>query len=227
MSFFREHRLGIFKRNSKAENGKDFSVFEHVINRLPRQSLTQMKTRRERVCVIYARPELHAARNLYEFVELVLKRLCRAGHFGLNWRFIGLGCLSQLPPVDLGGGHRLEFVQKMSEEDYRNLAASIDLGISLMYAPHPSVMPFELCTTGAIVVTNTFENRPKEFFDAISRNIIAAEPALEALETAIMKALDRVEDFEFRWKSAYMPASRDWAQTFSDEFMFPIGNVLR
>jgi hypothetical protein len=227
-SYFRKHGHGIFKRIPEAQETKDYAVFEHVINRMPRQSLIDMKTRRERVCAVYARPEPHAARNLYEFIELVLKRLCRAGRFGPDWRFIGLGSLSQLPPVELGGGHRLEFLQKMSEENFRNFAVSIDLGISLMYSPHPSIIPFELCTTGAIVVTNTFENRQKDFFAAISPDIIAIEPTLDALEAAIENALDRVEDFEFRWSNTYEPASSDWSQTFSAEFIeSTIGNVLR
>ena len=227
VSFFRNHKLGIFKRDANAIEGKEFAVFNHIINRLPRQPLKEMQTRRDRLCVVYARPEAHAERNLYEFVELSLKRLCRAGRFGPHWRFVGLGCLSQLTPVDLGSGHWLEFIEKMPEDDYQNFAASIDLGISFMYAPHPSVVPFELATTGAVVVTNTFENRSKDYFAEISANIIAVEPTLHEVVAGIEQALDRVENFQTRWKNAYSPPPKDWSSTFDEKFIeSTIGNVL-
>lgn len=226
--YFRAHGHGIFKRNQDAQEGKDYAFFDHVINVLPLQTLAEMATRKDRICAVYARPEGHAARNLYEMIELALRQLCRSRRFGPMWRFIGLGCLTKLPPVDLGGGHKLEFFQKMPEEEYTTLARSIDLGISLMYSPHPGVVPFEFCSTGAVVVTNIFENRPKEFFARISSNIITCEATVISLVAAIEGALDRVEDFQARRENAYRPPSLDWSATFSEKFILStLGQVLK
>lgn len=217
--FFQKNRLSIFKANPGARENRDYARFDHIINVLPNASAPELAGRSERVCAIYARPEGHAARNLYEFVEIALRRLCTAGRFAANWRFVGLGCLTPLPPVNLGGGHQLKFVQKMPEEDYVRFVRGLDLGISLMYAPHPSVVPFEFATTGALVVTNVFENRPADYFQALSANFIACEPTIDAVAGAIEAALARVEDFEARVAAAYRPERRTWADVFGPAFL--------
>lgn len=218
-SYLRQHGLGLFKKKPDAKERSDYLVFEHVINLLPAQTLQEMRTKEERLCAIYARPEGHAARNLYEFVELALEQMCSENNFGPNWRFVGLGGLTEMPPVDLGGGHQLEFKQKLSEQEYVNYARSIDLGISLMYAPHPGVVPFEFCTTGAIVVTNTFHNRPADFFEAVSGNFVTCEPNLESLIAALQIALVKVESFEFRAANLFRPPRATWATTFDKSFL--------
>ncbi len=211
---FAAERLGLFKGAPAAEEGRDYATFEHVINRLPSQSASDMRTRRSRTCAVYARPEGHASRNLYELAELALKELCARGVFDERWSFTGLGCLAPMPPVELGGGRRLEFVPKMTEEAYTGFVRQLDLGVSLMYAPHPSVIPFEFATTGAMVVTNTFSNRPADWYAAFSDNIVPCEPTLPAVIAAIEAAVARVEDFDARAACALLPANADWPQVF-------------
>ena len=194
-------------------------MFEHVINRLPSQSALQMRGRDERRCAIYARPEGHAARNLYELAEMALKELCGRGAFDDRWTFTGIGCLTPQPAVDLGGGHVLEFTPKMSEEAYTGFVRSLDLGVSLMYSPHPSVVPFEFATTGAMVVTNTFCNRPADWYAGISRNIVPCEPTLPGVISALEHALGRVEDFDGRAQNTLLPANADWPQVFDSVFL--------
>ena len=217
--YFAAEDLGLFRGKAHARAGEDYAVFEHVVNRLPGQTAADMAARATRSCAIYARPEGHAARNLYELVEIGLKRLCAAGRFDARWSFTGLGCLAPTPPVDLGGGHRLEFTPKLDGEAYARLVGGLDLGISLMYAPHPSVMPFEFATTGAMVATNTFSNRPQGWFAAVSRNIVAGEPTLDGVTGAIAAALDRVEDHAARAAHAYAPPAADWPQVFDAAFL--------
>ena len=217
--FFAAEDLGLFRIKAHAQVGEDYAVFEHVVNRLPGQSAGDMRARATRQCAIYARPEGHAARNLYELVELALKELCAAGRFDARWSFTGLGCLAPTPPVELGGGHRLQFHPKMGEEAYGKLIRSLDLGISLMYAPHPSVMPFEFATTGAMVVTNTFSNRSPAWFEGVSRNIVAGEPTVPGVVAAIEAALLRVDDYDSRAANAYTPPVADWPQVFDAAFL--------
>ncbi len=217
--FFAAEDLGLFRAKAHAQEGSDYAVFEHVVNRLPGQDAAAMRARTERTCAVYARPEGHAARNLYELAELALKDLCRRGLFDARWRFVGLGCLAPQPPVELGGGHRLEFVPKMAADAYGALVSRLDLGVSLMYAPHPSVMPFEFATTGALVVTNTFSNRPASWFERVSPNIVPGEPTLPGLVAALKRALDRVDDVEARAAGVLQPRTASWSEVFTRGFL--------
>ncbi len=225
--FFFNERAGVFKTKAWPSERRDYAVFEHVIHRLPSQGADQMRARSGRTLALYARPEGHACRNLYELAELALMTLCAKGRFDARWRFVGLGSLTPVPPVDLGGGHCLTFAPKMAEEAYRTFVRDLDLGVSLMYAPHPSVIPFEFATTGALVVTNTFSNRRPEWFARLSSNILACEPTLPALVAALEAALDRVEAYDERVAGTLIPTVSDWPQVFDTAFLdATVGRLL-
>ncbi len=217
--YFRTHRIGPFGEPTLPVEWQDYVTFEHRINRLPRESALSMAGRTRRLLVLYARPEHHANRNLFELGVLALQNLARDGAFGREWSFVGIGALSELEPIELGNGHRLVLQQRTSEEDYVGLMSSLDIGISLMYAPHPGVVSFELATTGALVVTNTFENRTKDELVAISRNIVPCEPRLSDLERSIREALKRVHAYETRARDAYEPTDASWDEIFSEDFV--------
>jgi len=229
VDYFKQHRIGLFGRDEVPVEGKDYAVFEHLITPCPLARPEEMAKRKVRTCAVYARPEGHAARNLYELIEIALRDLCAAGHFDSKWRFVGLGSLKQHPPVALGRGHQLEFIPKMSEIDYFNFVSSIDLGISLMYAPHPSVVPFEFATTGALVVTNTFENRSPEFLKSISANFETTPTNIDGLKHAIERAVERVPAFDQRYQNAYRPIASSWGNVFNptsiEQMLRPVGMV--
>jgi len=221
LNYFRQNRLGIFasRQGASREAASRHVVFEHKVNQLPLQTAAAMRARRSRVMAIYARPESHAARNLFELVVIALQDLCEAGVFGREWSFVGLGALSEMPALRLGGGHELHICPKMSEADYIRCMGSLDIGISLMNAPHPSVVPFEFATSGALVVTNVYENRSEAQLRAISANIVPCQLQLRALSDAIRRALGRVDDFEARHRNALRVGSRGWSDVFSDAFV--------
>ena len=79
----RMSRRSIFRDVPDAEEGLHYCVFEHVLTKVPRQTRKQMSERTVRNCVVYARPEDHAARNLYEIAEVALSNVCAASHFVL------------------------------------------------------------------------------------------------------------------------------------------------
>jgi hypothetical protein len=217
--YFRRHGIGIFGGDREPEESRDFAVFEHRINRLPSQTAASMSARTRRVLALYARPEKHAARNLFELALIALQNLCRNGTFGEEWSFVGLGALSELDPIELGRGHRLVVYKRTSEEEYINLIGSLDIGVSLMYAPHPGVVAFEFATAGALVVTNTYENRSAADLRALSENIVPCEPSLADLERAIVEAVGRVHDYEARVRDTFRPERNEWDEIFSPEFV--------
>jgi hypothetical protein len=219
LAYLERHAIGVFGQPRPAQPRRDYAVFEHKVNILPAQTAGAMAARSRRVLAVYARPEAHAGRNLFEMALIALQELCARGVFGPQWSFIGVGALSNLPPVPLGGGHELVLKQKLPEDEYRRMMGAMDIGISLMYAPHPSVMPFEFATTGALVVTNTYENRSAAQLRAISGNILPCELTIDSLCAAIEAALARVPDTAARALNAYRPDAESWDQIFAPPFI--------
>jgi hypothetical protein len=218
--YFRDRSIGVFSPNAKLN--KRYSVFNHKVNRLPSGTVASMKGRTERLLALYARPEGHAARNLFEIALLALRGACEAHEFGPEWRFLGLGALSDLQPINLGGGHSLHLEQKLSEEDYVKRMSTLDIGISLMFAPHPSVVPFEFATTGALVITNTYENRSRDDLTRICKNFVPCEPSVEGVRGALREAVARVEHFEARCRDIYEPPHASWREVFSSAFIHEV-----
>ena len=215
--YFEAHGVGAFAGASPAESR--YVTFQHRIIQLPRQTAESMAARATRTLVLYARPEGHAARNVFEIAVLALQRLCRASFFGPEWRFEGVGALSSLPPVELGGGHQMTLREKQSEEAYQSMCGGMDVGVSLMYAPHPSVMPFEFATTGALVVTNTYENRSAAQLEAICGNIVPCDLSIESVMAAIQTAVGRLGDVEAREARALVPNTGGWQDIFNPTFV--------
>jgi len=221
-TFFVAHAIGVFGALKKPKAGRDYTVFEHRINQLKRQTADDIRTRESRVLVAYTRPEGHAARNLFEILVLALQKTCDEGIFGPEWTFVGLGTLTDMPPLPLGAGHHLMLHAKMSEEEYTRYVSSMDIGLSLMYAPHPSVVPFEFATTGALVVTNTFENRSAEELAAISANIISGPPTVEGIAECLRQAVARVGNPEERVQNIFNPPFASWNSIFNSNVIAEI-----
>ena len=74
--------------------------------------------------------------------------------------------------LDLGGGASVELIPRARQDELRDACcASHDVGLALMYTPHPSLVPIEMASAGMLTVTNTFENKTA---DALARDL--AEP---------------------------------------------------
>ena len=218
--FFATNGYGVFADGASPVAGRDYAAFEHIPTPAPKQTAAAMDERAYRTCLVYARPEGHAARNLFEILLLALRKATGDGVFGGDdWRFVGIGCLSEMPAIELEGGHWLEMVPKLPEAEYKALLASVDIGVSLMYAPHPSVVPFELCTTGALVVVNTFVNRDAAFFLDQSTNFIPVRPTIEGVAQGLAEAASRVANTRSREKNALKLGKSTWSATFNDDFL--------
>lgn len=217
--YLKAHRVGVFGKPTAQHEGKDYTVFEHRITKLPAQNAASMRARDKKYLVAYARPESHAARNMFEILVLALELVCAEGLFGPEWQFIGLGTLTDMEPVPIYKEHKLILHPKMTEEEYQTYISSMDIGVSLMFAPHPSVVPFEFATTGAIVVTNTYENRSADSLRKISKNIIAGSPSIEGIAAALRLAAARVNDTAEREKHIYQPNTAKWREIFNDHLL--------
>src|SRR5207302_3770705 len=94
-----------------------------------------------------------------------------------------------------------------------------DLGLALMYTPHPSLVPIEMASAGLVTVTNSFENKTSEAMASISENLITAEPSVEGILGALREASVRVDDGPQRVRASEVRWSEDWRQSFDDELI--------
>ena len=218
--YFQHHRLGIFSGDPLPSPGRDFAVFNHVLTKLPTPTLADLKSRSSRTLIFYARPEPHAQRNLFPLALIALEEMAQQGSFVGPWELHGVGALTEMT-IPLGGGHNLNLRAKMAEAEYVAFMQKVDIGLSLMYAPHPGLMAFEMASVGARVVTNTFDNRSETYLRGVSENIIPCEPTISGIKQALTEAMESLHDYSGRVRGMRLNRSQganSWPEVFNDEF---------
>ena len=135
---------------------------------------------------------------MFELGVLALSRALERGAFADGWQLHGIGSVRAGRRLDLGGGALMELHPRAPQAGYGDFLREHDVGLALMYTPHPSLVPLEMASAGLVTVTNTFENKTAEAMEAISPNLIAAEPGIAAIAAALEAAAARVEDVDAR-----------------------------
>jgi glycosyltransferase involved in cell wall biosynthesis len=215
--YFRAHRLGVYERG-ETEGDAAGAAFENAISDVRPPARAALAGRRPRRLLVYARPEAHAARNMFELALLALDRAVHDGSFA-EWELRGIGSVGAGGRIRLGSGAQLEILPRQTQDEYARLLPQHDVGLALMYTPHPSLVPIEMARAGLLTVTNTFENKTAEALQAISSNLVAAAPAVEALSMALGEVASRVEDIDGRLAGADVAWSQGWNQAFDDHLM--------
>jgi hypothetical protein len=220
--FFRSQRLGAFKDDVNSES---FLTFEHVLTPTTLPSAREHRMRTARKFLLYARPEDHAARNLFEIGVIALRQAVASGVFPLGYEFVGAGALTGPQYVDLGLGKCLEILPKMNHTAYADVLRDTDVGLSLMYAAHPSLVPYEMADAGAIAVTNAFANRSVSNIEARSRRLIAVECSIQSIVEGLRRAVHLAEDTDLRTNPAYrISGPGSWEEVFNATF---VDNLMR
>jgi hypothetical protein len=194
----------------------DSAAFENAITAVEPPSAAELGERTTRRLLFYARPERHTARNLFELGVLALRRALEEDVFRDRWELRGIGAQGRQRRIELGAGAALELLPRSAERDYAALLAEHDVGLALMYTPHPSLVPIEMAAAGLLTVTNTFENKTREALAEISPNLIAAEPTIEAISAALADSVAGAADGERRARGSQVRWSRDWNESFDD-----------
>jgi hypothetical protein len=223
--YFRAHRLGVFSDGDQAGDEAS-AAFENAITRVEAPSEAEMAARESRRLLFYGRPESHASRNMFELGILALSRAVSEGIVEPTWELHGVGGVEASEPIDLGDGTTVEMVPRRSQRTYGDLLRSHDVGLALMYTPHPSLVPIEMASAGMLTVTNSFENKTADAMAAISPNLIAVEPSIEGVKEGLREAIAGVEDFGRRRRGSEVRWSRDWDNSFSDELIDRVGSFL-
>ncbi|MDO9706893.1 rhamnosyltransferase WsaF family glycosyltransferase [Paracraurococcus lichenis] len=167
--------------------------------------------REKRRFFFYARP--NNDRNLFlRGLEAVSAAIEQGVLPAREWSYHFVG--KDVPRILLPGGIEPEVSQNLPWASYAALIRSIDVGLSLMFTPHPSYPPLDLAASGAVVVTNRFG--PKVTLDQYCRNILCAESSVEALVAALGEAARLARDEpqrEANFKAARI--DRDWEAAFA------------
>jgi glycosyltransferase involved in cell wall biosynthesis len=223
--YFRSHAIGVYADGPDAGDRSSAS-FENAITPIAPPSSGDLESRRSRRLLFYARPEPHAARNMFELGVLGLTGAVSDGVFGPEWELHGVGATEPDQPIDLGSGATLELLSRRSQGDYAELLRSHDVGLALMYTPHPSLVPIEMASAGMLTVTNSFENKTADAMRAISANLITGKPSVEGVIAGLREAVSSVGDFERRAAASEVRWSRDWNSSFDNELMDRVASLL-
>jgi glycosyltransferase involved in cell wall biosynthesis len=223
--YFRRNGIGVYAHGEAAGDAAS-AAFQNAVTAVPPPTVAELSAHRTRRLLFYARPEPHAARNMFELGMLALERAVGEGTFGPEWELFGIGTVDAQRPMTLGPGAVLRLLPRHEQRSYAGMLRGHDIGLSLMYTPHPSLVPIEMASAGMLTVTNSFANKTAEAMAAISSNLITAEPSLEGLAAGLREAATRVEDFEGRVRGSEVRWSRDWSRSFDSDLMARIESFL-
>ncbi|HEY5108261.1 MAG TPA: methyltransferase domain-containing protein [Acidimicrobiales bacterium] len=164
----------------------------------------------KRTFVFYARP--NNLRNLYWRGFEAIERSLLLGTLAADeWRFVFLG--KDIGTVDLPGSPEVEIAENLSLEEYAAYVRSADLGLGLIYSPHPSYPPLDLAASGAVVVTNSYGSTKRDL-SGYSPNIICTEPTVDALVDGIARGVALASDPD-RHSSDGPLLARSWTETLA------------
>ncbi|WP_191832911.1 hypothetical protein [Pseudomonas fluorescens] len=225
--YFRSKQLGVFARHQGEDLDGRYVAFQHALTPTTPPSVEALAQRQTRRLLFYGRPEGHARRNIFEIGIMGIKAAIAQGVFEGDWEFVGVGTLGPDYEVELGRGYIMKLSGTLPQRDYGAALGEFDIGLSLMLAPHPSILPFEMASAGQVVVTNTYESRTAEVLRAISPNIEPCEADPFSVSEALQAAVARVGDSEARIKGASFDWVRDWDHAFNDEVIEKISRILR
>jgi glycosyltransferase involved in cell wall biosynthesis len=225
--WFREQGIGAFGTAGSAPTHRDSDSvsFQNAITSVAPPPAQELSGRRPRRLLFYARPEPHAARNMFELGVLALARALQDGAFGGDWEFNGIGSVSGRSRISLGRTS-MRLVPRSDQSAYAELLRHHDVGLALMYTPHPSLVPLEMAAAGMVVVTNTFDNKDADAMRSISANIAAAQPTIEGVAEGLGAAAARADDAPARVAGADVNWARDWDEALPDSLLDRIVEAL-
>jgi len=226
--YFEWQRIGVF--DGRSDTGGAAGHFENAIVGFSSEELDGALQRSldrgtgPRKLLFYARPEAHATRNMFEVAFLALSRAINEGVFDGGWEFHGIG--SGHGDIDLPRGHTLRMLGKFSLSHYRRALLEYDMGLSLMYTPHPSLLPLDMAAAGMVVVSNTCMNKTADRLAGLSPNLIGTEPHIDGVCEGLRRARDAVDGVEGRRRGADVRWANDWDQSFNDSVMGDLAKWL-
>lgn len=167
--------------------------------------------------MFYARPQHHARSMFYTGLE-ALDRSVQAGVFSPDaWDFYFVG--KDIPKLHFPGGPQVFRRERMDWPTYHQLVRQMDAGFSLMHSPHPSYIPLDLASVGAVSLTNAFGNKTN--LESYSKNIITANLDMGSLVEGLIRLEAAAHDRQTRlahWNTQGI--GRDWSLAFEEAIQY-------
>jgi O-antigen biosynthesis protein len=162
--------------------------------------------------MFYARP--NHLRNLFYFgLEVIDQAVARGLINTAQWDILFVG--AHVPAVTLCDGSVPSRHEQLPWQDYAALLGSIDVGLCLMFTPHPSYPPLDLAAAGGVVVTNRYGL--KTDLSSYCENILCAELDIEAMLTALQQAMAlTLNEPERQRRHAARAMHSDWSASFAE-----------
>lgn len=166
----------------------------------------------KRTLMFYARP--NNLRNLFYFGLELLETAIERGVVDLGeWDVVLVG--KEIPKIRLDDGrYTPRRLENLRWGDYSKLVGSIDLGLCLMYTPHPSYPPFDVAASGGVAVTNRFGD--KHDLSGYSANIVCGDLDIESMLQALAQGISLARDTgQRRLNHRSDGLSKDWRQALA------------
>ena len=171
--------------------------------------------------LFYARPT--NTRNLFGMGLLALRQAAADPAFA-GWEFLSIGSRGSVPDLPLGNGHALRRAPWMDYAGYGDVLRGADILLCPMLSPHTSYPVLEMAACGGLSVTTTFATKTREALAAMSENIVAAEPTIEAMAHGLIRSASRVNSGHRGSAATALP--RDWG-TALDPVACRVASILK
>ena len=142
--YFRRHELGVFAAGEAAGDRASIVVPERDHRRRAHRASTRSSARGTRRLLFYARPEEHAAPQ-----HVRARGAGPRPGAGRRRARRRLGAARDrhddaARELHLGDGATLELLPRAGQGAYAEMLPEHDVGLALMYTPHPSLVPIEM-----------------------------------------------------------------------------------
>ena len=183
-------------------------TFEPALDREVFRPLPQGARRMgPRTLLVYARPS--NPRNMLGLAVEALKIAIGEDVFEKDWRILAIGSRGSLPEIRLPSGLAMTDAPWASYGDYGRLLREADVLLCPMLSPHTSYPVLEMAASGGISVTTSFASKTAARLEAISPNIVAAEPSARSLAEKLAVAVRMTLGRAPRTSAVALPGSWD------------------
>lgn len=186
-------------------------------------SVHSFAKKKEYKLFFYARPTHQ--RNLFYFGLDVLNQAFIRGVLNPKEWKVYLAGDNEVPDFRFDSRVKVEKLGVMKWKEYTDFASTVDLCYSTIYTPHPSYPPFDFVSSGAVVITNKYQN--KGDLHMYSKNIVSGELKEEEMLRKLSEAVALAKNPSQRKKNYQSNAiSLNWADSFKEVLPF-MNNKLK
>ena len=213
--YFRINKIGLYESGDVKES--ESMYFENAICKF-NVNKERARNSKGKKLLFYARPEKHASRNMFELGYTALCESIEEGCFDDEWSFHGIGS-NYTSDIPLPFGKAIRMIGKFDLETYKKIMLDYDVGLAMMYTPHPSLLPLEMAAAGQVVVTNSCMNKTKAQIEALSQNIICCEATIEGVTRLLSQAVKMSGDIDSRIAGTNVKWAFSWDDAFNEKIM--------